>query len=70
MTDVEKAVFDTENKTESRSSFTNTFQNIVEKPNPYQCKNRRLTPEPTPASLLCTAHNISYLSRAVKAVYW
>jgi hypothetical protein len=29
-TNVEQAVFDTENKTESRSSFTNTFQNIVE----------------------------------------
>jgi hypothetical protein len=39
--EVEKTIFNTENRTESRSSFTNTFQNIVEEPNPYQSKNRR-----------------------------
>jgi hypothetical protein len=54
-TNVQKTVFDTENETESRSSLTKTFQNIVEKQNPYQSKNRRRRPEPTPASLLCTA---------------
>jgi hypothetical protein len=60
-TNIEKTVFDTENEKESRSSFTNTFQNIVEKPNPSKSKNRCLRPEPTPASLLCTAYNVSYL---------
>jgi hypothetical protein len=69
-TNVEKIVFDTENKTESRSSITNKFQNIVEKPNPYQSENRRRRPEPTPASLLCTVYYVSYLSRTVKAEYW
>jgi len=57
-------------KTESRSSITNMFQNVVEKRNPCQSKNRRRRPEPTPTSLLCPAYNISYLSRTVKAVYW
>jgi len=41
----------------------NTFHNVVEKRNPYQSKNRRRRPEPTPALLLCPPYNISYLSR-------
>jgi len=42
----------------------------VEKRNPYQSKNRRRRPEPTPGSRLCPAYNISNLSRTVKAVCW
>jgi hypothetical protein len=42
----------------------------VEKRNPYQYKNRRRRPEPTPVSLLCPPYNISCLSRIVKAVCW
>jgi hypothetical protein len=38
---IEKAVFATENTTESRSSITNTFLDDVEKLNPYKYKNRR-----------------------------
>jgi len=70
MSNVEKTVFATANTTESRSSMTNTFHNVVEKRNPYEFKNRRRRPEPTPASLLCPPYNISYLSRTVKAVCW
>jgi uncharacterized protein YraI len=36
----------------STTKITNTFHNVVEKRNPYQSKNRRQRPEPTPASLL------------------
>jgi hypothetical protein len=49
-----------------RSSITNTFHKDEKKLNTYQPKNRRRRPEPTPASLLCTAYNVSYLSRTVK----
>jgi hypothetical protein len=59
-----------ENTTESCSSITNTFHNIVEKRNPHQSKNRRQHPEPTPASLFCPPYKILYLSRRVKAVCW
>jgi hypothetical protein len=47
-----------------------TFHRVVEKQNPYQNKNRRRRPDPTPASLLCPPYNISYLSWAAKAVCW
>jgi len=30
----------------------NTFHKVLQKRNPYQYKNRRRSPEPTPASLL------------------
>jgi hypothetical protein len=66
----ERYVCTTENTTESGSPFTNTFQNVVEKRNPYQSKNRRRRPKPTLASLLCPAYSIPYLSRTVKAVRW
>jgi hypothetical protein len=45
-----------------------TYQNVVEKRNPYHSKNRRRRHEKTPTSLLFPPHNISYLSRIVKAV--
>jgi hypothetical protein len=44
-----------ESKTESRSAISHTLQNVVEKGNPYQYKNRRRRPEPTLASLLFPA---------------
>jgi len=55
--------------TESRSSIKNTFHNVVEKRNPYQSKNRRRRPEPTPASLFCPPYNMSYFWRTLKAVW-
>jgi len=55
---------------ESHSSITNTFHNVVEKRNPYQFKNRRRRPEPTPASPLCPTYNMPYLSRTAKTVCW
>jgi len=42
----------------------------VVKRNTNQSKNLCRRPEPTPASLLCLPYNISYVSRAVKAVRW
>jgi len=42
----------------------------VERRNPYQSKNRRQRPKPTPASLLYPRYNISYLSKTVKALCW
>jgi hypothetical protein len=58
----------TENTTESHVSIKETFQNVVEKRNQYQSKNRRRRPEETTVSLLNSAYSITYLSRTVKAV--
>jgi len=41
--------------------------NLVEKRNPYQSKNRRRRPKPTPASVSSPVYNTSYLSRTVRA---
>jgi hypothetical protein len=48
---VRRTVCTAESKTESRSAISHTLHNIVEKRNPYQSKNRRRRPEPTPASV-------------------
>jgi hypothetical protein len=58
---VQKTIYTIENTTKSRSYITNTFHNVVEKRNPYQSKNQLRRPDPTPASLLCTLYNISYV---------
>jgi MarR-like DNA-binding transcriptional regulator SgrR of sgrS sRNA len=43
---------------DSRVSITNTFRNVVEKRNRYQCKIRRRHPKPMLASLLCPVQYI------------
>jgi hypothetical protein len=64
---IRRSVCTAESTTESRNAFSNTFHNDMERRNPYQSKNRRRLPEPTPASFTSPVYNTSYLSGTVKA---
>jgi hypothetical protein len=55
----ERAVYSRENIIQSRSSITNTFQNVVEKQNPYKSRNRRRSTKPTTASVSSPVYIIS-----------
>jgi hypothetical protein len=66
--ELERTVSDIEYTTGSGSAISNTFLNVVEKRNPYQSKNRRRRPEPTPASVSSPVYNTSYQSTKVKAI--
>jgi hypothetical protein len=67
---VQRTVCTTENTMESHSAISNTFDNDMEKQNPYKSWSRLRRPQPTLAWFFCPVYITSYLSEAVKAICW